>query len=74
MTVAGVRRDHRDADLGPAVQVLVPGLGRADRERAPQLGDDRPDHGALLLQRADVAEQEVKDSVPTYTSHLRTPV
>ena len=31
-------------------------------EPAPQLGDDRPDDDALLLQRVDVAEQQVERS------------
>ena len=57
--LAGVAGDGGDADLRPAVQVLVADLGGGDGEAAPQLGHDRPDDGALALERVDVAQQQV---------------
>ena len=55
----GVARDGGDADHGTAVQVLVADLGGGHGEAAPQLGHDRPDDGALALERVDVAQQQV---------------
>ena len=51
---------HGHADPGPAVQVDRPGLGRRDAESALQLGDDRANDGAFLLQRVHVTEQDVE--------------
>ena len=49
------RRRSGHPEQGPAVQVEVPGLGRGHLEPAAQLGDHRPHHRPLLLQRVDVA-------------------
>src|SRR4051794_33353506 len=54
--VRRVGGDQRHPEFGPAVQVEVTGLRRADVEPPAQLGDDRTDHGAFLLQRVNVAE------------------
>src|SRR5688572_26722329 len=43
------------------MQVEMAGLGHGDAGKAPvQLGDQRPHDGALLLQRVNVAEQDVQ--------------
>src|SRR6476660_2264208 len=60
------RRDGRDADLGPAVQVGMPGFRGRDREAPSQVGDNRPDDGALLLQRAHVAEPQIDHQGPDH--------
>ena len=57
--LSGVARDGGHADLHAAVQVEVADLGGGDGEAAPQLGHDRPDDGALALERVDVAQQQV---------------
>ncbi|GFE11925.1 hypothetical protein Scani_81930 [Streptomyces caniferus] len=46
------------------MQILVPDLRDAHREFAVQLGDDRADDGALLLQRPYVAEKQVEGQRP----------
>lgn len=51
---------HGHSDPGSAVQIQRTGLGHGYGEPAPQLRHDRPHHRALLLQRADVAEQDVE--------------
>jgi hypothetical protein len=56
-----------DTDLGLSVQVET-GLG-AEMKLPPQLGHDGR-HGALLLQRADVAQQQIRLSVPVNTAAL----
>src|SRR3954454_16701144 len=48
--VAGIRRDDRDADQRPPMQVEMTRLGRGDVETPPQLRDDRPHDGSFLLQ------------------------
>jgi len=54
-------RHHRYPDLGPPMQVKVTCLGDRDAgEPAAQLGDNRPDDGPLLLERADIAKQHVE--------------
>src|SRR4051794_32164078 len=45
-----VRRHDGDADRGASMQVEVTGLGCGDVEASPQLCDDRPHDGSLLLQ------------------------
>ena len=52
---------YRYPDLGPSMQVKMARLGDRDtRVATAQLGDERPDDGPLLLERADVAEQHVE--------------
>jgi hypothetical protein len=59
--VPGSGRHHRYPDFGSPVQVKVTRFGDRDpRVAAAQLGDERPDDGPLLFQRADVAKQHVK--------------
>lgn len=53
-------RDGRDPDQGTAMQVLMSGLADRDVESTSQFGDDRPDGGPLLLQRMNVAEQDIQ--------------
>jgi hypothetical protein len=53
--------DHGHRDLGPPVQVGVTRLGGGDIEAPPQLRHDGPHHGALLLQRAHIPEEQVND-------------
>ena len=55
-----VGSDHRDADTGPPVQIQRAGLGGRHTETSLQIGDQGPHHRPLLLQRADVAEQDVE--------------
>jgi hypothetical protein len=54
--LTGIPGDGGDTDLRSAVQVLATDLGSGNREAAPQLGHDRPNHGALALERVDVAQ------------------
>src|SRR3954447_19364573 len=63
-TVPGVGGDYTHADLGAAVQVEVAGLGGAHGVRPAELGDDRPDDGALLLEGVHVAQQQVQAQGP----------
>ena len=49
-----------DLNVTQGCSVQVADLGRADLEAAPQLRDQGPDHGTLLLQRVHVAEEEVE--------------
>lgn len=46
----GVIRNGGDADQSTAMQIRVPGLSRRDVIATAQLGDNRPDQGALLFQ------------------------
>ena len=52
--------DDACADPGAAVQVETAGLGSSDLILASQLGNNRPDDSALLLQRVHIAEQDVE--------------
>jgi hypothetical protein len=58
--VPGVGRHRRDPDEGAAVQVEMAGLGDRDGVPALELGHDGPDHRALLLDRADLPEEQIE--------------
>ena len=52
--------DRGHPDQRPAMQVLVPDLGHRDLVGTPQLGDHRADEPTLLLERVDVAQEDVE--------------
>src|SRR5690606_35939261 len=52
--------DHRHPDLAAPVQVVAAGLGHRDAVPALEFGHDGPHDGTLLLQGADVAQQQVQ--------------
>jgi hypothetical protein len=59
--VRGGGGDHRYPDLGTPMQVKMTRLGhRYARVVATEFGDERPDDGPLLFERADVAQQHVE--------------
>jgi hypothetical protein len=60
-----VRRHDRHPDLGTPVPVQVSGLGRGHREPPAKLGHDGADHCALLLERVDVAQQQIEGKCPS---------
>ena len=48
------------AQLRAPVLLMVPDLGHGDIKAALQLGQERPHHGALLLQAVNVAQKDVE--------------
>src|SRR5688500_17798632 len=58
--MAPVRGDESGPDLGAPVLVMVTDLGHGDVEPPLQLGEQRPDHGAFLLEAVHVPQEDVE--------------
>ena len=69
----GVARHGGDSDERATVPVRVAGLGDRHLE-PPQPGHDRPDHRSLVLQRVDLAQQDVELQDADVASAVARPV
>ena len=67
--VGQFRADRGDADHGAPVQVVRPHLGHRHLGAATQIGQQRAQQAALLLQRVHVAQQQVELDPPDPHGH-----